>query len=87
MSTWQVAIVVALIGQLPVLLTLLRVNQVHDKVRRATNGQHDELVRNQQDTLRRLETLEDEVATIYRAVVAGELKGLRPRRGMLRRRR
>lgn len=80
MDPWQVPIMVALIGQLPVFATLARVNQVHGKVKRATNGQHDELVRGQQDLLRRLENLEEEMNVVMRAVVANHVERPNKRR-------
>lgn len=87
MEAWQVAILVALIGQLPVLVTLFRVNQVHQTVQRANNGLHDELVYAQKDMIRRMEALEAEVGTIYRAVGADAFeKGRKPPRWMRLRR-
>lgn len=74
MTTWQVSILVALIGQLPVLITLFRVNQVHGQVSKATNGQHDELVHNQQDMIRRMEAMEEEINTVYKAVLAERMR-------------
>lgn len=74
MPNWQVAIIVALIGQLPVFITMLRV-LAH--VRRSTDGQHDELVRDLNDLRRRLEVIEQETGVISRAVVADQMRGKR----------